>query len=93
MGRLVVSGTVPNFNGSCFNLPADNGAELVTFYRTEGINTKLDYVAGKPVVTVSAERFVKQCRSGYRVRYSIESVNRSGRRGIRGVDLQVESDT
>lgn len=91
MGQFVVEGAVPPFDGDEFNLPADNGPELEQFYRSERIDTKLDYVGKKPVVTVRAQRFVRSCRPGDRVKHTIESIDRQGGHGIRGVDLVVVS--
>ena len=88
MGTFSVVGTVPNFRGDQFNLPADNGVDLEAFYKTEKIDTILTYSGGRPVVTVSGLSFVRACRPGLRVRYTIASVDRSNGRGIRGVKLE-----
>ena len=89
MAQFVVLGTVPYFEGDEFNLPADNGPELEAFYKGERIATTLHRVGAKPVITVRG-RFARRCRSGKRVRHTIESVDRKSGRGIKAVDMEIQ---
>lgn len=91
MGQIKVIGTVPPFNGKEFWLRVDNGHELEKFFRVEGIDTKLGYAEGKPVICVRGE-LASCCRHGNRVRHTIETKDRkNGFRGIIGISIEVIS--
>jgi hypothetical protein len=91
MQMFTVEGTVPPFQGSEFDLPADNAEELLNFWCSAEIDTGLETKGGRPVIAVTARKFVQKCRPGLKVAYTFKVVERRNGRGIEGVTLQVLS--
>ncbi len=90
MNQFKVLGVVPKLKPECkeFRLKADNGSELETFFKSEKIDTKLDYSEGKPVIKVTG-KLALLCRDGDRVYLTIETYPRKDGIRIRGVDIKV----
>src|SRR5688500_5628165 len=87
MDTLTIIGTVPEFHGSEFIMPADNGDEFYDWLRSNRIDTIVDKVDGKPAVKIRG-RFAAQCRPGRKIRYTVERFDRSDGRRIRGVKVE-----
>jgi hypothetical protein len=77
-------GTVPDFNGPEFLLPADNGDDLRTWIQTNGIETSFTTVNGHPAGKIRGKLAAK-CHPGLRIRHTIAIYDRRDGRRIRGV--------
>mgnify|MGYP003974552421 FL=1 len=87
MSQIQVRGFVPDdFNGNEFSLRIEDSIEIENFYRDENISTGLRYAGGYPIISVRGV-LATQCRSGDRVRLTIETNLRAGKIGIRNVEV------
>jgi hypothetical protein len=65
MAQFTVHGKVEQFGPDQRNIRVHNWEELKWFWTTQDIDTRLDWADKGPfLVTVSAKKFVEQCRLG-----------------------------
>jgi hypothetical protein len=87
VSTFTVVGTVPDFTGTEFLLPADNDADFSNWLRTTGVDTSITKLSNKPTVKIRGS-LAAECRPGSRIRYTIEAVDRRDGRRIRGIKVE-----
>ena len=84
MNTFTINGTVPNFKGSEFFLPADNYGEFDDWLQSNGIDTKINPKSGIKI----RGSLAAECNPGVKIRHKIELWDRSDGRRIRGLSVQ-----
>lgn len=87
MSTFTVVGTVPDFTGREFLLPADNEDEFREWLQSNRIDTFVSLVQGKLGVKIRGN-LAAECRPGSRIRYTIEAVDRRDGRRILGIKVE-----
>jgi len=89
MSQIEVKGFVPeSFKDKEFYMRVEDKAKIETFFKKEGIDTKLGYAEGYPVIGVRGE-LAARCKPNDRVLLTLETTQRAGKIGIRNIDIRV----